>query len=521
MRIGAEILVQTLLSGGVEVCFANPGTSEMHFVGALDGYAAMRCVPALFEGVVTGAADGYYRMAEKPAATLLHLAPGLGNAVANLHNAKKARSGIVNIVGDHTTYFSKMDSPLGGDIEGLARPFSNWVRTTIAVEHLATDAAEAIRVARASPGGIATLILPADISWSRGADPVAVMLPPRPRTPVPQSVVSAAAEALKAGGSSAVLLLGDVGLRGRALEYAGRIASATGCRLLAEVHNARIERGAGRVAVARIPATQPVDAALAHLADTRELVLAGAMRPLVFFAYPGRPTELAPPSANVRTLADPAEDVTEALAGVLEYLGAHHAATVRAPLDLPSAAASGPITREGIGQIIAALMPENAIVADESITSGRSIYAQCTTSRPHDWLASRGGSIGFALPQAIGASIAAPHRRVLALTGDGSAMYTLQSLWTMARENLRIATVVFSNGGYSILKGEFANMGIGAPGPAAEAILSMTAPPIDWRALARGHGVESGRATCLEEFSSELSRAFAIDGPYLIEVVMP
>ena len=516
---GAKTLVHTLLNGGVDVCFANPGTSEMHFVGALDQIAEMRCILALFEGVVTGAADGYYRVAGRPAATLLHLAPGLANGAANLHNAKKARSGIVNIIGDHATYFALRDSPLAGDVEGAARPFSNWVRTTSAVDHLANDAAEAAQLASGSPGKIATLILPADISWGPGTAP-APQLAPIPRRAVAPVSVRAAAEAIRREGAAATILLGDVGVRSQALEWAGRIAAATGCRILTEIQNARIERGAGRVAVNRIPYTQPVEAALKTLEECRTLVLAGADDPLAFFAYPERPFRIASPSCRIVELADPYSDVVAGLEALADELGvrSHPVGMVaeRRLQDLPQ----GPLSLDGLGQVIAALLPENAIVVDEAVTSGRGFYAATANAAPHDWLASRGASIGFALPTAVGAAVAAPDRKVVALEGDGSGMYTLQALWTMARENLDVTVVVFSNRKYQILRGEFANMGLGSLGSRAEAMLSLGNPDLDWCALARGHGVESGRATDLEEFAAQMRRGLASGGPYLVEVML-
>jgi len=515
---GAETLVHTLLAGGVDVCFTNPGTSEMHFVAALDKIEGMRCVLGLFEGVVTGAADGYYRIADKPAATLLHLAPGLGNGVANLHNAKKARSGIVNIVGDHATYCAHLDTPLSGDIEGVARPVSNWVRTTTAGEHLAVDAAEAVRLARQSPGRIATLVLPADISWGPGTAP-GKALAPLPRRAVGEDAVAAAADALRRAGSAGVLLLGDAGTRARPLEWAGRIAARTGCKLLTEIHNSRIERGAGRVPVDRIPYTQPVDNALRLLADKSEMVLAGAEPPLSFFAYPGKPVELAPPGCAIRKLAEPGDDIEAALEALARALGAEAEEPPLAPLAPPDCPA-GPITLDGMGAVIAALLPSDAIVVDEAVTSGRSFYAATANAAAHDWLVSRGASIGFAPPAAVGAAIAAPERKVLALTGDGSGMYTLQALWTMAREKLDVTVVVFANRKYQILRGEFANMGSGTPGPRAEAMLSIGDPALDWCALARGHGVESGRAATLDEFADQLRRGFSCEGPYLVEVLL-
>lgn len=519
MRTGADTLVDSLLAGGVDVCFTNPGTSEMHFVKALDRTPAMRCILGLFEGVVTGAADGYYRMADRPAATLLHLAPGLGNGLANLHNARKARSGIVNIVGEHATYFRGIETPLGGDIEGAARPFSGWLRTSLGPQHLPTDAAEAIQHARRSPGTIATLVLPADVSWSAGG-PVAPVQAPPPRALPDEAFIAAAADRLLRDGSNATLLLGNAGVRGRALEAAGRIAVRTGCRLLGEIHNARMERGTGRVPLARIPYTQPLENALRLFETTQTVVLAGARPPLSYFAYPDKPYRLTPPGCHIMPLADPDQDIATALEMLADRIGAGERMEVACATSGEDALPVGPISPEGLGKVLAALLPENAVVVDEAVTAGRTFFGQTATAAPHDWLSSVGASIGFALPSAIGAAVAAPDRKVIALSGDGSAMYTLQSLWTMAREGLDITVIIFANRRYQILRGEFDNLGLGEPGERADGLLSLANPALDWCALARGHGVESGRATDLSSFAAELRRGLASEGPYLINVEM-
>jgi acetolactate synthase I/II/III large subunit len=512
---GAESLVRTLVVNGVDVCFANPGTSEMHFVAALDKVEGIRCVLGLFEGVVTGAADGYYRMAGRPASTLLHLGPGLGNGLANLHNAKKARSGIVNIVGEHATYHLKHDAPLTADIEGVARPMSDWVHTASSARSLAGDCALAITQAREAPGRIATLIAPADTAWG-DADGMAEAAPPAPRRRAGRAAVTEAARALTSG-KPAMLMLGGVALRGKALDYAGRIAAKTGCRLLAEYNNARMEGGAGRVYVPRLPYV--VESALDVMKEAEHLVLAGAKSPVSFFAYPGKPSVLAPEHCAVNRLAGVEDDLESALESLAAELGAlkmppAHVSERRRPA-LPG----GAVTLEGIAAVLAALLPENAVVADESVTTGRSLGSAMGGAAPHDWLNIMGGSIGWALPAAAGAAIAAPDRKVVALEGDGSGMYTLQALWTMARENLDVTVIVFANRSYQILHGELKNVGAGAAGARARDMLTLDRPSLDWVALARGHGLEASRATTLEEFARELQRAFARRGPCLIELV--
>jgi acetolactate synthase-1/2/3 large subunit len=513
---GAESLVRTLLAGGVELCFANPGTSEMHFLAALDEVAGIRCVLGLFEGVATGAADGYYRMLQKPACTLLHLAPGLGNGISNLHNARKANSGIVNIVGEHATYHRNYDAPLSGDIEGVAKPMSHWVRTSMTPLAVAADAAAAVQAARSVPGRIATLILPADSSWGLAEGPAPVAAPEPPQR-VADDTVKAVAEVLQQNRELAVMLLGGAALRGEALQWAGRIAAKTGCKLMCEGQNARLERGAGRVKLDRLPYDVP--GALAALKGVGRLVLVGAKTPVAFFAYPDKPSLLVPKECEISMLAQAEHDIESALEALACELGASTRAPAIADLHRP-ALPTGKVTTEGIAAVISALMPEQAIVVDESISMGRGFFPPTSGAAPHDWMNSMGASLGYALPVAIGAAIAAPRRKVLALVGDGSAMYTLQALWTMAREGLDVTVVILANRSYNILRSELAKMGVGATGRTALAMLSLREPDLDWLALAKGHGVPASRATDLDELARELARGLASDGPHLVELVI-
>ncbi len=511
---GAESLVRTLIASDVHVCFANPGTSEMHFVAALDRVEGIRCILGLFEGVVTGAADAYYRVTGKPASTLLHLGPGLGNGVSNLHNAKKARSGIVNIVGEHAGYHIKHDAPLTADIEGLARPVSDWVKTSHDARAIAADGALAIEAARTAPGAIATLILPADTAWGE-ADGPAHARPAAPRARVDAAAIRAGAEALRAG--NAALLLGGAALRGRALELAGRISARTGCKLFSEFNNARQESGAGRVDAPRLPFS--VDQGLAMMANARQLVLVGAKTPVTFFAYPGKPSVLEPEGCAVTEVADVAADLEHALAALADELGATQTPPCVASF-APPPIPSGEPTIEGIAAVIANLIPENAIVVDESITTGRNFGFTTCSAKPHDWMGVMGGSIGWGLAAGVGAALAAPDRKTLVLEGDGSAMYTVQALWTMARENLDVTVLIFANRAYRVLQGEFRNVGAGAPGHRARDMLALDRPDPNWIALARGYGVEASRATTLLELTRELKRGLATTGPYLVELVM-
>jgi acetolactate synthase-1/2/3 large subunit len=512
---GAESLVETLVRGGVEVCFTNPGTSEMHFVAALDSVPGIRCVLCLFEGGATGAADGYARMAGKPAATLLHLGPGLGNGIANLHNARRARSPVVNIVGEHAVYHLPHDAPLTSDIEGLARPVSAWVRTARSAAEVGRDAAEAIAAAARAPGQVATLILPADAAWNEGGKVAAT--PAIPAPPMPSGdAIDKAARALRAS-AACVLLLGHTALRQRGLDLAGAIAAKTGCRLLAQMSNARMERGAGRVPVERVP--YPVDMALNLLKDVEHLVLAGTHAPVAFFAYPGKPSKLTPEGCDIQTLAAPGEDLTGALVALAEAVGARAADAPRqkpAPPPLPS----GALASEKIAAILGALMPEGAIVCDESVTTGRGFFPATRGGAPHDWLQLTGGAIGLGIPLATGAAVASPGRRVVSLEADGSGMYTLQSLWTQARERLAVTTLIWANRAYAILRGELTNVGAKNPGRKALDMLSLDDPALDWVKLAGGMGVEGARVESCEALIDAFRASLKRSGPFLIEVAL-
>jgi acetolactate synthase-1/2/3 large subunit len=508
---GAQALIKTLVDGGVDVCFANPGTSEMHFVAALDTVPQMRGVLALFEGIATGAADGYARIAGRPAAVLLHLGPGLGNGLANLHNARRARVPMVVVVGDHATYHKKYDAPLESDIDALAGSVSGWVRRCDG--DVASDAAEAIAVSRAG-AQIATLILPADVSWSDGAQPAAT-LPTEPTGGDPM-LTPEVAELLKSGEPTMLLVGGDA-TRGPGLIAAARLAEATGARWLCETFPTRLERGAGVPAVERLAYFG--EAAVAQLDGVEHLVLAGAASPVSFFAYPGKPSDLVPQGCEVHLLSGPRGAAT-ALAALADEIAPGTEARV-AELSRPELP-TGALTAVSVAEAVGALMPENAIVVDESNTSSVPLTAATAAAPKHDWLTLTGGAIGYGIPAAVGAAVAAPDRPVLCLESDGSAMYTISGLWTQARENLNVTTVIYNNGAYDILRLELQRVGVGAaPGPKAQDLLDLSRPTMDFVKIAEGLGVPARRAGTAEEFADALRAAFAEPGPHLIDAVVP
>ncbi len=514
---GAQSLIQTLVDSGVDVCFTNPGTSEMHFVAALDEVEGMRCVLCLFEGVVSGAALGYAAMAGRPAATLLHLGPGLGNAVANLHNAKKAHLPVVNIVGDHATYHLEHDAPLTSDIAGIAAPVSHWVRSSASPAKIAGDTAEAVREATA--GRIATLVLPADVSWGDNPGGPAAPLPAIAPVKVSTARLEQAAAMLRNGRNTAIMAGGRELTEQQGMQL-GRIAAVTGARLMTETFAARVRRGVGTVRIERLPYL--AEFAIDMLKDCEQMLLLGCGAPVSFFAYPGVPSVLTPEGCEILPFAAPGEDIDAALQALVEALDAVDAEPELFPLELP-AAPTGALDANSVAQALAHHLPDNAIVVDEGITSGMACFPMTERARPHDWLSEAGGSIGYGLPVAVGAAIACPQRKVVCLEGDGSAMYTIQSLWTMAREQLDVTVVLFNNRKYTILELEFARTGArgGKPGPKAGSVLDLGAPDLDFAAMARSMGVPASVASNAEEFSEQLAKALATPGPHLIDALIP
>lgn len=511
---GARAAIRTLVDSDVDACFTNPGTSEMHFVAALDDVPEMRAVLALFEGVATGAADGFARMADRPAATLLHLGPGLGNGLANLHNARRAHTPVVNIVGDHATYHAAFDAPLQSDIHAVASNVSSWIHTSTSAAEVGRDVADAVDVAKGPPGQVATLILPADTCWSEGGVPDVAM--GRSGPSFDDDAVSEAAAALTAG-EPAALLIGGRTCRSESLRDASRISIATGAKLLGETFPARLERGAGLPPLERL--AYLAEFAQMQLEGLRHLVIVDTSAPASFFAYPGKASDLVPEDCTVHLLAGAPDDATGALAALAERVAGDASPQLQSAgrPDRPH----GELTGETIAQALGALLPEGAIVADEANTAGLWAAGATAGCPPHSWLTLTGGAIGFGMPVATGAAVACPDRPVINLEADGSAMYTAQALWTQAREGLDVTTIVFNNRSYAVLGLELARVGAGDPGPTARSMLDLSSPPLDFVSLSQGMGVPATRATTAEELTAQLELALAEPGPHLIDAVIP
>lgn len=512
---GATALIETLADCGVELCIANPGTSEMHLVQALDSVPKMKSVLALFEGVCTGAADGFARMTGKPAATLLHLGPGMANGIANLHNARRANSPMINIIGNHPSYHVGYDAPLTSDIDTLAKNFSCWIKSSSTNDTLAQDGANAytatLRQSTGSTGQIATLIMGADAAWGNSTGPVSANPIPH-RSKVDDSAIHDIANTIKKGGKT-ILLLEHHAATSAAMAVAGKIASKTGCRLFNGTFPGRVDGGPGQVAVERLPYFP--EQILSTLKDTDNLILVGGEIPASFFAYQGIPSQLIPESCTVSRLTRIEEDAVDALQRLAERLGAENETATqfeKKELGKPT----GALNTKTIIQAIASTLPEDVIVCTDS-GGGNAAYPYCQNTVNNSWLSLTGGAIGQGGPVATGAALACPDRPVLALLGDGGAAYTNQSFWTQAREGLNVTTVIFANNSYNILNVEYARLGVTDVGEIAASLFDISNPIIDWVSLANGFGVPGAKADTAEELCRLLEQSFKTPGPFLIQ----
>lgn len=513
---GAESLLRTLVNESVDVCFMNPGTSEMQFVAAIDRVEGMRCILGLFEGVVSGAADGYGRMMDKPAATLLHLGPGLANALANFHNAKRARTPVVNIIGEHATYHRECDPPLYSDIATMAKPVSGWIETIEEPSQIPRLTRSAVRAALGPPGQVATLIMPADCTWEEAGQPADRPAAVTSAGEVDDRIISDAAKILLSGEPAALIVQGNA-LMEEGLRLAGKLRQKTGARILCDCFVPRLQRGAGRAVIDIIPYF--AEHAIQLLAELKHALFIGTRPPVGFFAYPGIPNRLLPPECEQHPISGPGDDAIAVLDRLVHATGAERVKAEVLQLQQPGLP-EGKLSAQSMQQTIAALMPENAVVVDESITSGLGLLAATAGAPPHDWLFNSGGSLGQGLPVATGAAVACPGRKVLSLEADGSGMYTLQALWTQARESLDVTTVIYANREYRILNIEHQRVGAGDPGVKAHNMMSLDRPDMDWVRLAEGMGVPARQVTTAEQFNQALRDYLSEPGPNLIEAII-
>jgi acetolactate synthase-1/2/3 large subunit len=515
---GAQSLLETLMSCGVEACFANPGTSELHLVAALHSEERLRSILCLFEGVATGAADGYGRMAGKPAATLLHLGPGLGNGWANLHNAKKAKTPLINLVGEHTTWHLPLGAAITSDLQGVSASISDWTKTSVKASDVGLDVAQSFQAAMANGGQIATLILHADATWETGGI-IGKRLAPKPKHQIMDAEIDKAATILTSGRRVAILTTGP-SLWGEGREACTRIASKTGATFFCNALNSRMERGAGRMEFSRIPGWGQT--AREMLAEFDELIIVGTGLPVLAFGHPSFESILVPETVKLTKLAGPEDDVVGIFRVLSDAVGApsesisDHLLCQRVEYDL----SVGPLTGDAIGRAINRFLPEGAIISDESGTGGAAYFPLTAGAIPHDCLFLTGGSIGQGLPVALGAAIACPDRKILCLQADGSAMYTLQALWSMARERCDVTVVIFSNRQYGILMRSLEQYGISELRNQVPDLFDLSNPDLQWSKLAEGMGVEGHVCDTAEDFNRIFSDCISRKGTQLIEAVI-
>lgn len=513
---GAEVILQTAKNAGVEICFANAGTTELPLVAAFDTISGIRPVLGLFEGVCTGSADGYGRMTQKPAMTLLHLGPGFANGIANLHNARRAKTPVFNVIGEHASWHLAADPPLNMDVKSLAKPVSGWLKTSRSVNTLAKDTAEALNASLY--GQISTLIVPADYQWSEynGKD---VAFPQFKFEPLNRKKIQAAANLINKSARPA-LILGGRALRKEALMTAAKIKAATGCDLLMVTFPAYLDRGAGLPKLTRIPYFPEQAAQL--LAEYDSFVLAGADEPVAFFGYQGGQSfYLNPRQKKIRIDSDK-QDTALALSELAEHFGVGantDTTSVLAGFALPEMPA-GKLNSQKLGAVIANLQPEGCIIVEEGVTAGAPYYALAQTLKPHSHMSLTGGAIGMGMPCALGASLACPDKQVINIEADGSAMYTVQALWSQAHEKTNVITIICSNRKYFTIEFECRRAGLTSLGDAAAALIKMDNPPLDWIALGRSMGVPSVCVGTAEELAKELKAALDEPGPHLIEAVL-
>ena len=512
---GAELLVKTAQARGIEVCFANAGTTEIPIVMALDAVKGIRAILGLFEGVCTGAADGYGRMTGKPAMALLHLGPGFANGIANLHDARRAATPLLNVIGQHATWHLPADPPLAMDVEGLTRTVSGWVRTIGSIEALSRDISEAINASLF--GQISSLIVPHDLQLAEATD-AGIGTAYFAFDPVDTALIEKAAQRVRAARKSALLLDGRA-LSGPGLEAASRIRGKYKSDLFAPTFFSCVERGVGWPDVQRIPYFP--EEAISLLSGYDVVVIISAHEPVTFFGYPGVRGHILSDEQEKLYLCGRRENPVEALEALADALGAPAHPMMRDARGPRAQLPSGELTAEKACLTIAALQPEHAIIVDEGITSGFTYYPLTASAPPHSFMTIAGGSIGYGMPCATGAAVACPDRPVINFQADGSALYTVQALWTQAREGLNVSTLICSNRSYKILQLELSRTGITSYGDSARALTELNTPPIDWVSLARGFGVPAASVDTVEGLARELSIGLAEPGPRLIEMLLP
>ena len=506
---GAEVLTATLTQGGVDTVFMNPGTTELDLVDTFTSVPGMRCVLTLFEGVASGAADGFGRIAGYPAATLLHLGPGLANAAANFHNARRARTPVISIVGEHTRAHQPLDPPLASDIAGIAKTHSKFVEAITSSDQICTAVATALATATTAPKGVATLLFPADLAWEPSRQSGEHLAASRSWTPDTEALKRAATALVRPG---AVIFAGGDALRKPALNELAKLCSR-GAQIFAETFPAVHERGGNLPRISRLPYLP--EQAIALLERATALILIGAPQPISFFGYRGTPSILTPSGCEIIEVVPPGFPCLGAIEALAEEAGLSDPYLPPVPTEPMLQAQQSHLDAVGLASAIASSIESGTIVVDEANTGGVALQGPTSDSPEHIWLTVPGGSIGEGIPLAIGAALAEPNSRVLALVADGSSLYTIQGLWTIARERLPVTVVILNNLRYAILQYEASRRS-----PVTEELRKLTSldsPAINYRKLAEGFGIKADVAHTPFELLQQLHGAALRPEPVLIE----
>lgn len=514
---GADIMFDALYQGGARICFANPGTTELTMVSALARQTGIRSVLSLFEGVCTGAADGYFRVSGQVPLTLLHLGPGFANGIANLHNARRAGSRIINLIGDHASWHLSYDAPLTSDIESLASPVSREVIRMRSPAGITADVQSSFEATCRKEGGSATLIIPTDVIDAT-VKPGSAQL--RASTwqgaNVADQIISDAAQKAR-NADEIIVLIGGNALDEAGIKAGAALAEKLGGRLLMEPYPAIVTLGGDLPQVER-QAYFPDDV-IAQMGDAT-VILAGSRMPISYFGYEGWPSQLVAEERLVR-LAGPEHDAVDALQRLAEILGAEAVSSPEHKTANSVADGGASLTPASVIEELIEQLPDGSIISLEGSTLGGPWLRSAHRARRHRVMTNTGGAIGQGLPCAVGAALAAPDVRVVSLQSDGSAQYTFQSLWTMAREKLNVTVIIAANHRYAILQTELAR----ADAPLDDAVIAdltlLDRPRIDWVALATGYGVEAVRATTNDELAAALRYGLSLDGPLLIQAELP
>ena len=512
---GAAAFFKSIVDNGIDTIFACPGTSEMQVVDEV-GYSNLRVVLCLFENSVTGMADGYARMLDKPALGMVHVTCGLTNALANMHNARIANSRMI-IFGGGVHVAHEVNEPVHSMLQ--RQPYVAQIAAQCVIEarspdQLAAAATQALKASNDGAGKIVYVYGPNNAVWGESSFQGKLTSSAEQRQRVSTATISSIADTLKAGKKTA-FILDNLALREEGLEILGRIAEGAGGRLFREWLPSRIAMGAGRVRTETLPYGGAEGREL--LSEFDQIVLVGAKIPVCPFSYENQPWVKIPENCNVHTLATADHDILAALEELATQLDLPEKASNRYNRK-PGEPPTGPLSGNSIVQSLSILMPADSIVLDEAMLENVMFPLLMDGAAPFDFMAAcPGGAIGAGPPVACGAAIACPNRKVILLEGDFSLMQGNTALWSMAQHNLDICVINYNNEGSASLSTELARVRQGEAQPKSIELLRIRKPTIDYAAMAESMGVPASRAETAEEFHLQLTKAMSTKGPHFID----